>query len=215
MKVSECINKVINTGIVAVIRAENPEKGLMMATACIEGGIEAIEITFTVPNAEQVIFELKQIYQKGNVAIGAGTVLDAKTAKDALDAGADFVVGPNFSLDVATLCKQHQIAYLPGALTPNEIINAIENGAEIVKLFPGNAVSPSYIKAIRGPLPRAKLMPTGGVNLTNIGEWIKNGAVAVGIGSELTASAKDGNYQFITELSKEYIAAISKARGEI
>jgi len=214
MMKSAILNRITASGIVAVIRAETSIKAVRIAEACRQGGISALEITLTVPGALEVIKELTIRYADTDVIVGAGTVLDAKTAEAAILAGAKFVVGPNFDIATAQLCEQNQIPYLPGCLTITEMITAMKAGADIIKLFPGSAFGPAYVKAIRGPLPQIKIMPTGGVSLDNVHEWIQNGVVAVGVGGELTAPAKNGDYEGVTKLAAAFVRAVADARGE-
>lgn len=209
----ETLKKIMDVGIVAVVRAENEEKAEKIAKACIEGGIPAIEITFTVPKADRVIESLKSKFTKDELIVGAGTVLDSETARAAILAGAEYIVSPGFDLETAKLCNRYQIPYMPGCMTITEMIRAMEAGADVIKVFPGNAYGPSIIKAIKGPLPQTVLMPTGGVSLDNVDQWIKNGCVAVGVGGELTAGAKTGNYELITETAKQFIEKIKQARS--
>lgn len=207
------IARICDPGIVAVVRAKNAEEAKKIADSCLAGGVCAIEITFTVPGASKVIEELAQIYKNGEMLIGAGTVLDAETARIAILAGAQFVVSPYFDEDTARLCNRYRVAYMPGVMTIKEVISALELGCDILKLFPGEVFGPKMIKAINGPLPQAKLMPTGGVDVSNVEEWIKAGAVAVGAGSSLTAGAKTGDYNAITEAAKQFVENIKKARS--
>lgn len=201
------LRRIKNTGIVAVVRAENENKAKYIARACMEGGVDAIEITFTVPGAHKVIESL--IGEFGDsLLVGAGTVLDSETARTAILAGAKFIVSPAFDLDSAKLCNRYQIPYMAGCMTPTEIIKAMEAGVDIIKIFPGSAVGPSYIKAIKGPLPQANLMPTGGVSLDNVQQWIENGCIAVGVGGSLTK----GTQEEITDIAKKFIEKIKEAR---
>lgn len=211
----EVLNKIIKTGIIAVVRTDSKEEALKVAKACISGGIKAIEITFTVNGAEDTIRELSTEYQIQNkeAVIGAGTVLDSITARIAILAGAQFIVSPSFDEDTAKLCNLYQIPYIPGCLTITEAKEALEAGVDIIKLFPGSAVSPDYIKDIKGPLPQLNIIPTGGISLDNVERWMKNGCVAVGVGGNLTAPAVSGNYEEITENAKQYINKIKIARS--
>lgn len=212
MRKLEVLNKMIQTGITAVVRAKNEEEAEKISAACIKGGISSIEITFTVDGAENVISTLRKKFSREELIVGAGTVLDAETARIAILRGAEFIVSPAFNPDVAALCNRYQIPYIPGCMTIKEMIAAMEAGADIIKVFPGSALGPNFVKAVKGPLPQANLMPTGGVSLDNVQEWIKNGCVAVGVGGELTAPAKTGNYEKITELAKSFIEKIKEAR---
>lgn len=145
--------------------------------------------------------------------LGAGTVLDSETARIAILSGANFIVSPGFNLDAAKLCNRYAVPYMPGCVTITEVLTAMEAGADIIKIFPADLFGPTIIKDIKGPLPHAKLMPTGGVDVSNVDKWIKAGAVAVGAGSSLTKGAKTGDYADITKTAKEFIARIKEARG--
>jgi 2-dehydro-3-deoxyphosphogluconate aldolase / (4S)-4-hydroxy-2-oxoglutarate aldolase len=207
------LQKVEEVGVVAVVRAENGEQAEKISKACIEGGISIIEVTFTVPGAENVIKTLSEKFSADELCVGAGTVLDAATARIAILNGAKFVVSPAFDLETAKLCNVYQVPYMPGCMTITEMLTAMKAGADIIKVFPGSAFGPSFIKAVKGPLPQAVLMPTGGVSLDNVDQWIKNGCVAVGVGSELTRPASTGNYEQITELAKQFVDKVKQARA--
>lgn len=204
----DVLQKIVGPGLVAVIRASSADAAARIAEACVEGGIQALEVTFTVPNAAAAIADLSKRYQSTDVAIGAGTVLDSETARIAILAGAQFVVSPASDADTARLCRRYQVAYLPGAGTAGEIIRALEDGADIVKVFPGEVLGPAFVKAVRGPLPQAPLMPTGGVSLDTAEQWIKAGCVALGVGGELTKDPAS-----ISEKARQLLAAVRKARG--
>ena len=206
------LKKIEEVGIVAVVRAENSTQAEKISQACIDGGISAIEITFTVPNADEVIASLAKKFSADKLLIGAGTVLDASTARVAILNGATFIVSPIFDEETAKLCNSYGVPYMPGCMTLTEVVTAMKAGADVIKIFPGSVFGPSYIKAIKGPLPQSVLMPTGGVSLDNVGEWINNGCVAVGVGSELTGPAKKGNYEEITSIAKQFIEKIKQAR---
>lgn len=207
MKRHEIIKRIEDTGIVAVVRAENTEKAVNISKACMDGGIDAIEVTFTVPGAHRVIEDLVNEFGD-RLLVGAGTVLDSETARIAILAGAKYIVSPGFDLDTAKLCNRYQIPYMPGCMTIKEMITAMEAGADVIKVFPGSAFGPSFIKAIKGPLPQAVLMPTGGVSLDNVDQWIKNGCVAVGAGGALTKGSRED----ITETAKKFVSKIKEAR---
>jgi 2-dehydro-3-deoxyphosphogluconate aldolase / (4S)-4-hydroxy-2-oxoglutarate aldolase len=208
------LGRIVDSGLVAVVRAESPEQASRIADACAQAGVAAIEITFTVPDPASVIAELTRRYPKGEMLIGASTVLDPETAAAAVAAGAQFVVAPCLNLEVARFCNRRQIPYMPGAGTVKEIVEAMECGAEIIKVFPGETLGPQFVKAVRGPLPHALLMPTGGVTLENVQDWLRAGCVAVGVGSNLCAGAKSGDYQAITDLARQFIAKIRDARNQ-
>ena len=197
----------------AVVRAESAEQAKKIADACLQGGVVAIELTFTVPGAAEVIREVAIACPSDDIIIGAGTVLDPETARIAILAGAQYVVSPHLNVDTVKLCNRYQVPCMPGAGTTREIIEAMEAGADIIKVFPGDTLGPSFVKAVRGPLPQASLMPTGGVSLDNVGDWIKAGSVAVGVGGDLTAGAKKGDYVSITARAKEFMMKIREARG--
>lgn len=206
----ETLQHIIGPGVVAVIRAQSAEAAAGIADACVEAGIQALEITFTVPDAAAVIAGLVRRHSSGTLAIGAGTVLDPETARIAILAGARFVVSPASDAATARLCRRYQVPYLPGAATPGEVIRALEDGADIVKVFPGEVLGTAFVKAVRGPLPQAPLMPTGGVSVENAADWIKAGCVAIGVGGELTRS---GDPATITATARQLLAAVQRARG--
>ncbi len=207
------LKKIVEKGIVAVIRAESSEKAIRITEACLEGGINSIEITFTVPAAHRLIEGLAKRFQGQDVLLGAGTVLDAETARAAILSGASYVVSPALNLETMKLCNRYQVPCMPGAITVREVIMAMEAGADIIKVFPGSVFGPELIKAIKGPLPQATLMPTGGVELSNAEEWLKAGSIALGVGGSLTAGAKTGDYNRITETAKEFVRVINDFRG--
>lgn len=208
------LQKITEAGLVAVVRAESSGQAFKIADACIKGGVAAIEITFTVPGAADTIKDLVNTYKSGEIIIGAGTVLDPETARIALLAGAQYIVSPCINLETIKMCNRYQIPVMPGAATIKEIVEAMEAGADIVKVFPGESLGPTFVKAVKGPLPQAPLMPTGGVSLDNVAEWIKAGCVAVGVGGNLTAGAKKGDFQSITDIAQQFVAKIRAARGQ-
>ncbi|MCC3145921.1 bifunctional 2-keto-4-hydroxyglutarate aldolase/2-keto-3-deoxy-6-phosphogluconate aldolase [Halanaerobium sp. Z-7514] len=209
------LKRVEESGIVAVVRAENAEEALKITEAVKKGGIKAIEITMTVPGAIDVIDGLTDEYSKDEILIGAGSVLDAETARACILAGAEYIVSPSFDAETVALCNRYQKAVMPGAMTVTEVVNAMQTGADIVKIFPATLFGPKIIKAVKGPVPHAPLMPTGGVNLDNVKEWIKAGSYAVGVGSSLTKGAKTGDYDQVTETAKEFVKLIKEAREEM
>lgn len=210
----QTLQKIMDCGLVAVVRAENSEQAIKIADACIAGGVAGIEITFTVPGAVDVIKALADRYKSGEIIIGAGTVLDPETARAAILAGAQYIVSPSFNAETIKLCNRYQIPVMPGCMTLREIVEAMESGADIIKVFPGEAFGPSFVKAVKGPLPQTPIMPTGGVGLENVADWIKAGCVAVGVGGKLTGGAKTGDYESITKIAKEFIEKIRVARGK-
>lgn len=208
------LSTVINTGIVAVIRSQRSEPLIDVARALLAGGVKAMEITFTVPRAigvlEKVADELGD-----QVLLGAGTVLDAETARAALLAGAQFIVSPSLNLDVIRLCRRYDKLVMPGAFTPTEIVTAWEAGADIVKVFPADTMGPKYLKALAAPLPQIQLMPTGGVDLHNAAEFIQSGACALGVGGSLVkkSAIENGDMRQIEMLAQQFVAAVESARG--
>jgi 2-dehydro-3-deoxyphosphogluconate aldolase/(4S)-4-hydroxy-2-oxoglutarate aldolase len=211
----EDLKRVEETGIVAVVRAENAEKALKITEAVKKGGIDAIEITMTVPGAVDVIKQLTDEYSKDEILIGAGSVLDAETARPCILAGAEYIVSPSLDEETIKMCNRYQKAVMPGAMSVTEVVKAMKYGADIVKVFPATLFGPKIIKAIKGPLPQAPLMPTGGVSLDNVKDWIKAGSLAVGVGSSLSKGAKTGDYEQVTETAKEFIRLIKEARAEM
>lgn len=212
MKRIETIMKMIECGVVAVIRAESKEQGVKIVQAVKNGGIKALEITMTVPGAIDIIKEISEVYKNDDVIIGAGTVLDPETARACILAGAKYIVSPSLNVETVKLCNRYRIPVMPGVMTVKEALEAMEYGAEIVKIFPGNAFGPSIISAFKGPLPQGNFMPTGGVSLDNIKDWIKAGAVAVGTGSDLTKGAKTGDYALVEETARKFVEEVKKAR---
>jgi 2-dehydro-3-deoxyphosphogluconate aldolase/(4S)-4-hydroxy-2-oxoglutarate aldolase len=211
----EDLKRIEETGIVAVVRAENAEKALKITEAVKAGGIDAIEITMTVPGAVDVIKQLTDEYSRDEILIGAGSVLDAETARACILAGAEYIVSPSLDEETIAMCNRYQKAVMPGAMSVTEVVKAMKYGADIVKVFPATLFGPKIIKAVKGPLPQAPLMPTGGVSLDNVKDWIKAGSLAVGVGSSLSKGAKTGDYEQVTETAKEFIRLIKEARVEM
>lgn len=210
MNRTEVIERIKKDKLVAVIRGESKEEALKIVDAVTKGGIKLIELTMTVPHAVDIIAELCDKYKGTDVVIGAGTVLDPESARLVILAGAQFVVSPMLSIETMKMCNRYKVAVIPGVMTVKESVEALEMGADILKVFPGNAYSPDIIKSFRGPLPQAEYMPTGGVDVDNVLEWLKAGAVAVGTGSSLTKGAKTGEFDKITEKAKEFVYEVSK-----
>lgn len=206
MKKMERLTRIEHAGVVAVVREESQKRAIEAARTVIKGGIKGIEVTFSVPQADQVIAQLKEEYQNDSiVVIGAGTVLDAVTARLAILAGAEFIVSPCFDQATAEMCNFYQVPYMPGCMTITEIQQAMKSGADIVKLFPANNFTPQMIKAAKAPLPHVNIMPTGGVNLENIAAWKQAGAIVVGVGGNLFKGVKDENYELVSQTAKQYI----------
>lgn len=208
LQVIETVKKI---GVVAVIRGNTPEEAVQISEACIAGGVTAIEVAFTTPRAHEAILTLTEKYKEdASVVIGAGTVLDAETARMAILNGAAFIVSPAFDENTIKLCNRYRVACMPGTTTIQGVIQALELGADIVKVFPGEVVGSKFIKAVKGPLPQAQMMPTGGVSIDNVAEWFKAGAVAVGAGGALTGGGK--TLAEIIETAKKFVAAVADAR---
>jgi 2-dehydro-3-deoxyphosphogluconate aldolase/(4S)-4-hydroxy-2-oxoglutarate aldolase len=207
----DVIKRLTDCGVVAVVRAESAEQGVKIARAVMESGIVGIEITFTVPGALDIIKALAAECGDG-IVIGAGTVLDSETARAAILAGAQYVVSPFLDVDTVKLCNTYDVPCMPGAMTLKEAVEGMRAGADIIKIFPGALFGPRIIKEFKGPMPQLKMMPTGGVSVENAGEWIRAGAVAVGVGGALTAGAKKGDYASVTEIGKQLVAEVRKAR---
>ena len=201
------------SGIVAVIRIKEPARVKAVVEAIAEGGIRVLEVTMTVPGAVALIADLAPRMPKGFL-LGAGTVVDAATARRVIDAGAQFIVSPVFRRDVISTCHASDVPVMPGCLSPTEILDAWDAGADIVKVFPATALGPGYIRDVRAPLPHVKLMPTGGVTVENAGEWIKAGAVAVGVGSALldAKAIAEGNYDVLRRAAERIVENIRRAR---
>lgn len=202
MQKYQLLNQMLEDKLAVVIRGDDASTVEETAEACVQGGAKNLEITFTVPGAVGVIEKISEQFR--DVLVGAGTVLDSQTARLAILAGAKFIVSPSFDKETAKLCNQYGIPYLPGCMTVNEILNAVQYGSSIVKLFPGSALSPSFIKDIHGPLPHVEIMPTGGVTLDNVNEWLEKGAVMVGVGGEITKPAKNNDFGKVKELTQKF-----------
>lgn len=184
MRLYEKLKQIEEAKVIAIIRADNVEEAVKCAEACIRGGIKTIEVTYTIPQASKVI---ESIYDRfPNAIVGAGTILEAMTAKIAIEAGANFIVSPHFQKDIATLCNLYQVPYFPGCMTVTEMTTALSYGCSVIKLFPSSQFGPSSIKQFQGPLPQLSIIPTGSIDMENISEWLKEGAFAIGIGSSLT-----------------------------
>jgi 2-dehydro-3-deoxyphosphogluconate aldolase/(4S)-4-hydroxy-2-oxoglutarate aldolase len=205
--------RVMECGIVAVVRAPDPTHLVEVIRALADGGVTVAEVTFTVPNAIDVIRQAKK--ELGDrVLLGAGTILDPETARAALLAGAEFLVSPTVNPEVIKMCRRYDKLVFPGAFTPTEILAAWDAGADVVKVFPAEIVGPAFFKAMRGPLPQVKLMPTGGVDLSTVGEFLRAGAVCLGVGSQLVdpkAVARQ-DFDYLRGLAFQYVQAVKIAR---
>ena len=214
MSRQENVQRVLDTGIVSIIRAKSGEQLVNVAKALFDGGIDVIEVTFTVPGVLDIIADVRQ--ELGDrILLGAGTVLDTESARAAILAGAEFIVTPTVNPDVIQLCNRYSKAIMPGAFTPTEVLTAWEAGADIVKVFPADIGGPAHLKALHGPLPQIRLLPTGGVNLDTLSAFIKAGACAVGLGSALVEAkaVEAGDMDRIRSLAEQYVAAVKAARG--
>jgi 2-dehydro-3-deoxyphosphogluconate aldolase / (4S)-4-hydroxy-2-oxoglutarate aldolase len=216
MTKNETLDALLSSGVVAVIRMKDPERLSRVVMAIREGGVKCIEITMTVPGAVEVIAALVKTVPP-DVLVGAGTVTDRGTANDVITAGAKFVVSPVFRPDVVTVTKAAGAVAIPGCYTPTEILTAWEAGADIVKVFPATSLGPKYFKDVAGPFPHIRLMPTGGVTVDNVGEWVKAGAVAVGIGSDLLdkKAIDEGRYEVLTEKAARMVRNFVEAKNSL
>lgn len=208
------LKRILDGGIVAVVRSESSASLVKVVQALAEGGVMAAEVTFTVPDAIDVIRQVRR--EVGDaIVLGAGTVLDTETARAALLAGAEYIVAPTLNLDVIRLCHRYDKAVMPGAFTPTEILAAWEAGADVVKVFPADVGGPAYLKAIRGPLPQIRVMPTGGVDLNTAESFLKAGACCLGVGSSLvdTKAIAAGDFGRIRDLAGQYAGIVRRFRG--
>lgn len=207
------LQHVLDAGIVAVVRAPDPTHLLEVIRALAEGGVTVAEVTFTVPNALDVLRQARKELPS-NILLGAGTVLDPETARAAILAGAEFIVSPTLNLDVIRLCNRYDKIVTPGAFTPTEILTAWEAGADIVKVFPAENLGPAFFKAMRGPLPQIRLMPTGGVDLNTAADFLKAGACCLGIGSQMVEPKAVANrdFQRLRDLARQYVNIVKAAR---
>ena len=193
-------------GIVAVLRADSHEQAREYMNACVKGGIKALELTYSIPNVNELIEEYKD---NKDMIIGVGSVLNGKMAKDSILAGAKYVVSPGYNEEINDVCHEMGVTYVPGCMTVTEIMHALEKGHKMVKVFPGEIFGPKYIKAVKAPIPHVEIMPTGGVNIDNIEEWFKMGVSCVGVGGALFK----GSLEDIENLAKEFVNKIEKIRS--
>lgn len=206
------LNQLKENYVFAVVRGKTAEEALKISEKCVAGGIKNIELTYTTPNASQAIRAYTDNKTDESVMVGAGTVLDAATANEAILAGAQFIVSPHFDAQISRVCNRYAIPYLPGCGSVTEIMKAMENGADVVKLFPGGLLGASFIKDVHGPLPFAEMMPSGGVSIDNIDQWIAAGAWAVGVGSALTKDVQTAGYESIEVIAKAFIDKVNACR---
>lgn len=201
----ETIKALENAGVIAVVRGYSEENAHRIAEASIKGGVKAIELAFTSPNADITIQSLTTDHKNDSeVVVGAGTVLDPETARIAIIAGAKFIVSPSFNKNTAKICNLYQIPYMPGCFTPTEAQTALMYGAEVIKVFPSGIAGKSIISELRGPFPYLKIMPTGGVNLENMSAWFKAGAFVIGVGGALSGAGKNNDYELVTKTASQF-----------
>ncbi|PQO41289.1 2-dehydro-3-deoxyphosphogluconate aldolase [Blastopirellula marina] len=214
MSREETIQKISSTGIVAVIRADNGEILADVTQALVDGGVTAIEVTFTVPKAHKVLEYVADRFGD-QIQLGAGTVLDAETARIAILAGAEFIVSPIVDLPTIEISHRYDKAMMAGALTPTEVVKAWQAGSDVVKIFPSDLTGPSYLKSLKGPLPQVRMMPTGGVNLDTAEEFLKAGACALGVGGSLVekSAIDSGNMDRIRDLARQYVEIVQRFRA--
>src|ERR1700732_2379864 len=213
MKKIAVLNALREIGLVPVLRAQSVEQAMALADAIAAGGVNVLEVTMTVPGAIQVMRRLAE--ERPDILIGAGTVLDAETARSCILEGAQFVVSPALNFKTIEMCQQHSIAVLPGALTPTEIVNAWQAGADVVKVFPASAMGGAkYLTALKGPLPQIEMIPTGGVSLANAAEFLAAGAFALGVGSDLVdaKAMAEGKPEVVTESARKYLEIVREFR---
>jgi 2-dehydro-3-deoxyphosphogluconate aldolase / (4S)-4-hydroxy-2-oxoglutarate aldolase len=211
---SDVLQRILDCGVVAVVRSPHAEQLVSVARALADGGVHAIEITMTVPLALDVIRKVATEL-RGEIVLGAGTILDPETARAALLAGAEYIVAPTLNLDVIRLCRRYHKVVMPGAFTPTEILSAWESGADIVKVFPADTGGPNYLKSILAPLPQLRLMPTGGVDLTTAAAFLQAGACCLGVGSALVDkdAIEKKDFSRIRDLAAQYVSIVRHARG--
>jgi 2-dehydro-3-deoxyphosphogluconate aldolase/(4S)-4-hydroxy-2-oxoglutarate aldolase len=217
MNKSEVIQRIKEIGLVPVVRAASADEAMRATEAIKDGGVSVLEITMTVPGAVRAIEQVADRFGD-DVLVGAGTVLDAETARTCIIAGAQFIVSPSLNIETIACCRRYSIAVLPGALTPTEIVHAWEAGADFVKVFPAGALGgASYLKAIKAPLPQVDLVPTGGVSLTTAADFIKAGACALGVGADLVdiKALREGRPSVITQRARQYLEIVKEARQEV
>lgn len=202
------IEKLIDCGVVAVIRGKSHDEAKGYVKGTLDGGIKAIELTFTIPDMPSLLKELKGMYPEG--VFGAGSVLNKEMAIKAIESGAEYIVSPGYAKEVGESCKAHNIPYIPGCMTITEMMEANREGHEIIKLFPGELYGPKFIKAVKAPIPDIKIMPTGGVDADNIKSWFESGVSLVGVGGSLL---KEGDYEKIKNRASEFVEKVNEVRG--
>jgi 2-dehydro-3-deoxyphosphogluconate aldolase/(4S)-4-hydroxy-2-oxoglutarate aldolase len=209
------LKQILDCGIVAVVRSPDSQQLVEVARALADGGVTAVEITMSVPNALDVLRQVRQALGD-RLLLGAGTVLDPETARACLLAGAEYLVAPVLNLDVIRLCRRYDKIVMPGCFTPTEILTAWEAGADIVKVFPADVLGPAFFKAVRAPLPQIRMMPTGGVDLTTAASFLKSGACCLGVGGQLVEAKAiaERNFERIRDLARQYVEIVRKTRAE-
>src|SRR4051794_18412036 len=210
------LRRVLDCGVVAVVRSPDSARLVEVCRALADGGVSVVEITMSVPDALDVVREVRRALDD-RVLLGAGTILDPETARAALLAGAEYLVAPTLNLEVIRLCQRYDKIVMPGAFTPTEILPAWEAGADIVKVFPAEVVGPAFFKALRGPLPQVRLMPTGGVDLNTAADFLKAGACCLGVGSQLVepAAVAERNFDRIRDLARQYVGVVQQTRKQL
>ena len=215
MNKTEVLQRIRATGLIPVVRAESADLAMRAVEAIKAGGVDVLEVTMTVPGAIDVIAKLAATFG-AEVVIGAGTVLDPDTANKCVQAGAQFIVSPALNEETISFCRRNDVAVFPGALTPTEVVHAWNAGADAVKVFPAGAVGgASYLKALKAPLPQIELVPTGGVSLKTAADFIKAGAMALGVGADLvdTKALREGRDEVITERARQFLEIVCEARA--
>src|SRR4051794_23041892 len=216
MSKEDQLRQVLDCGIVAVVRSPDSRQLVEVARALADGGVTCVEITMSVPDALDVLRQVRKALGD-RVLLGAGTVLDPETARAVLLAGAEYIVSPTVNLDVIRLCQRYDKLVMPGAFTPTEILAAWEAGADVVKVFPAEVVGPAFFKAVRGPLPQVRMMPTGGVDVNTAASFLKAGACCLGVGSQLVepAAIARGDFGRLRDLARNYIDIVRRTREEM
>jgi 2-dehydro-3-deoxyphosphogluconate aldolase/(4S)-4-hydroxy-2-oxoglutarate aldolase len=210
----QSLDAIVRTGALLIVRLDSAEEALAVSEAAIEGGVRALEITLSVPGALDVISKLSERHGKDGVVVGAGTVLDEQAAHACVSAGANLLVSPNLNPAMIATANRYQAVTVSGAFTPTEIVDTMQAGADIVKLFPAEFMGPEYVRTVKAPLPQAPLMPAGGVSPDNVKAWFDAGVVAVGVGSSVTKAARpEGDYRRVTEAARTVLRSIEEARA--
>lgn len=216
MSKEQDLQRVLDSGIVAVVRSPDSQQLVEVCKALADGGVTVVEITMTVPDALDVVRQVRRALGD-RVLLGAGTILDPETARAAILAGAEYLVSPTLDIEVIRLCQRYSKLVMPGCFTPTEILTAWQAGADIIKVFPAEVLGPAYFKAIRAPLPQVRLMPTGGVDLNTASRFLEAGACALGIGGQLVEpkAVAAGNFDRIRDLAKQYVQIVRETRASL